>query len=289
MSDAPVELIVAAFQDERGADEALKELKSAKKEKLIRIKDAAVIRRDQKDKIHIKDVRDVGGGKGAVAGAIIGTGIALLAGPAGILISGAAGALVGGLTAKAVDMGLPNDRLKQLGEGLQPGTSAIVAVIEHRWVADMERELAAAGAQVMTESLTTDIAQQLAEGHEVAYSAVTTDDATSIQRTAAGEDMVEVDNIVVTDDGVAAKATVVTEEGAATREMVVTDEGLVAAEAVVTAEGAAAIGVVSTDEGTVAGVVTATVDDEVSDGGAADEGEAGEAPAGADEEKQAGG
>jgi uncharacterized membrane protein len=266
MSDVPVELIVAAFQEENAADEVLKELKAAKRDKLIRIKDAAVLRRDQKDKIHIKDVRDVGGGKGAVFGAVVGTGIALLAGPAGILLSGAAGALVGGLTAKAVDMGLPNDRLKELAESLKPGTSAIVAVIEHRWVEDLERELAAAGAQVVTESLKADIAQQLEAGHEVAYSAVATDDATAIQRTAAGEDVVEVNNIVVTDEGVAADATVITAEGAAKRQVVITDDGIAAAEAVVTEEGAAAVGVISTAEGTVVGAIEASPDEEESDG-----------------------
>ena len=47
MADAPIELIVAAFQDEQGAENALTELKNAKREQLIAIKDAAVIRRDE--------------------------------------------------------------------------------------------------------------------------------------------------------------------------------------------------------------------------------------------------
>lgn len=34
MSDVPVQLIIAAFNDEKAADEALEVLKSAKKEKL---------------------------------------------------------------------------------------------------------------------------------------------------------------------------------------------------------------------------------------------------------------
>ena len=50
MSDVPVQLIVAAFQDEKSANMALKELKRAKRERLIGIQNAAVIRRDQKDK-----------------------------------------------------------------------------------------------------------------------------------------------------------------------------------------------------------------------------------------------
>jgi hypothetical protein len=45
MSDAPVQLVVAAFQEEEAADQALKELKAAQRDKLIDIQDAAVIRR----------------------------------------------------------------------------------------------------------------------------------------------------------------------------------------------------------------------------------------------------
>jgi len=49
MSDPTIELIIAAFNAEDAADEALKELKAAKKEKLIGIEAAAVIRRDKKN------------------------------------------------------------------------------------------------------------------------------------------------------------------------------------------------------------------------------------------------
>ena len=55
MSEAPVQLIVAAFKDEKSADEILKELKQAKKEKLIGIINAAVLRKDQNGKLHIKE------------------------------------------------------------------------------------------------------------------------------------------------------------------------------------------------------------------------------------------
>jgi uncharacterized membrane protein len=259
MSDVPVQLVVAAFQAENGADEALKELKQAKREKLIGIVDAAVIRRDQKDKIHIKETEDVGGGKGAVAGGLFGAAIGLLGGPVGLVLAGATGALVGGLAAKKIDMGISNDRLKELGDGLKPGTSAIVAIIEHKWVATLEQELAEAGADVMTQALKADISEQLEAGREVAFTAVGTGDAMAAERVVTGEDRVEVDDIVVTEDGVAGKATVVTEEGAVTKGFVVTDEGTAVGAAVVTDEGFAAEQIVATDEGAVVGVAYGTL------------------------------
>jgi len=82
MSDVPVQLIVAAFPDEKAADGALKELKRAKKQKLIKIENAAVIRKDQKGKLHIKETADLGGGKGAAIGGVAGAAIGLIAGPA---------------------------------------------------------------------------------------------------------------------------------------------------------------------------------------------------------------
>lgn len=254
----PVELIVAAFQDEKAADEALKELKKAKKEHVIAIQDAAVLRMDEKGKVHIKEVHDVGGGKGAVAGGLLGVGIALLAGPVGIVVAGATGALVGGLAAKKLDFGLDNERLKKLGAGLKPGTSAIVAIIEHVWVDQLEAEFAEAGADVLTESLSEDIHAQLEAGRDVATSAVMTEEGTEISRVSAGDDVVELQDIVITDEGVSAQVAVVTPEGAAMRSLVMTDDALVMEEAVVTEEGFIADAVVITDEGAVEGIVAGT-------------------------------
>ena len=144
MSDVPVQLIVAAFQDEGAAKEVLKALKALKREKLIGIQNAAVLRKNEKGKIYIKETADMGGGKGSVIGGVAGAAIGLIAGPA-LVVPAAVGALVGGLSAKLRDFGFSNKRLQALGEGLQPGTSAIVAVVEHKWVAQVEAALAEAG------------------------------------------------------------------------------------------------------------------------------------------------
>jgi uncharacterized membrane protein len=158
MSDVPLQIIVAAFQEEDAADEALKTLKEAKREKLISIDNAAVIRKDEGGKLHIKETADMGGGKGAGVGVLVGGAIGLLAGPLGVAVGSALGAAVGGVTAKLYDGGFKDDRLREIGSSLQPGTSAIVAVIEHRWVADLEKELAEEGADVMTAALAEYIA-----------------------------------------------------------------------------------------------------------------------------------
>ena len=236
MSDVTIQLIVAAFQDEDAADEALKKLKTAQKQKLIDIQDAAVIRRDEKNKLHIKETADPGGGRGAAAGGAIGAVIGLIAGPPGVVVGAAAGALVGGVTAKVIDSGIPDDRLEQIGEGLQPGTSAIVAIIEHSWVEDVEKQLAEAGADVLTESIRADIAEQLQAGREVSYTTVTTDEGVASQRTVVGEDQIEVDSIIATEDGVVASVVVATGDNVVAEAFIATEEGAVAVAATTATE-----------------------------------------------------
>jgi uncharacterized membrane protein len=206
MTEVPLQIIIAAFQEEEAADQALKALKEAKREKLISIDNAAVIRKDDDGKLHIKETADMGGGKGAGVGALVGGAIGLLAGPLGVAAGSALGAAVGGITAKLYDGGFKDDRLRQIGTSLEPGTSAIIAVIEHRWVAELERELAEEGADVTTAALAADIAEQLQKGGEVSYTAVIGEEGFAAGRVATTDDEAVVSGFIATDEGVVAAA-----------------------------------------------------------------------------------
>lgn len=159
-SDVPVEVVLAAFSDEKGAEKALGELKQAKKDRLIGIRNAAVLWKDDKGKLHFKETADMRGGKGAVIGGVIG-GVVGLVFPPSILASAAVGAAIGGFSAKLHDAGFPDDRLREVGQGLKPNTSALIAVIEDVWVREVEAELQQYGADVVTEAVRADIAAQL--------------------------------------------------------------------------------------------------------------------------------
>jgi len=94
MSDVPVQLIVAAFQDEKSADEALKQLKQARREKLIGIVDAAVLRKDANGKLHIKETADMGGARALPSGR--GRRGDWPDSRSGLIVPAAVGALIGG-------------------------------------------------------------------------------------------------------------------------------------------------------------------------------------------------
>lgn len=251
MSDVPVQLIVAAFQEEKAANEALKVLKQAKRERLIGIQNAAVLRKDEKGKLHIKETADMGGGKGAALGGVAGAAIGILAGPA-LLVPAAVGALVGGLAAKLRDSGFSDERLKTIGDSLEPGSSAIIAVVEHKWVAQVEKELAEAGADMFTEALGADIAEQLEAGHEVAYTALASQEGYAVSRMAGGEDQVEGSSLVVDETGAYGSRYLATEEGFAVERITATEAGIT--DEVLAADGDTVVygATVATDEGVVA-------------------------------------
>lgn len=257
--NVPVQLIVAAFTDEKGADEAWKQLKSAKWQGIIGIDNMAKIRRDEKNKIHIRESGDPGGGRGAAIGAVLGGAIGAIAGPLGaVVLGGATGAVVGGLTAKYHDAGIPNDRLKQIGEALQPGTSAIVALIEHKWVAELQKELEEQATDVVVAEISADIADQLSQGKDVGYTAVATDDALTTARVAGDETSVEASQMTITAEGASASAMVANEEGMAFAEATVTDDAATYVEGVITDEGAVVDAIGVTDDAVVVGQLTAT-------------------------------
>ena len=201
-SNVPVQVIVAAFPDEGRADAALKGLQELKKEHMIGILDAAIVRKDANGKLHVKETEDMGGGRGSVIGGGLGALVGLIGGPAGILVTTAAGALIGGIAAKESDAGIPNERLQQLGAGLTPGSSAIVAVIEHRWVEDARQELAKEGADIMVQELSADVHRQLAAGGTVAYTTIAGADSVAAGRIASVGEQVEAEVVVVTPEGV---------------------------------------------------------------------------------------
>lgn len=218
MSDVPLQIIVAAFQEEEAADAALKTLKEAKREKLISIDNAAVIRKDEEGKLHIKETSDLTGGKGAGVGVLVGGAIGLLGGPLGVAVGSALGAAVGGVTAKLYDGGFKDERLREIGNSLTPGTSAIVAVIEHRWVAELERDLAEEGADVMTTALAEDIAEQLQKGGELSFTAISGEEGFAAGRVATSDEEAVVSSVIATDEGVVAASGVAELEDAETEE-----------------------------------------------------------------------
>jgi len=168
MAESGYELVLAVFQDEQSAEEAYKDLHKAEEEKKLDLENVVLIHKEAKGKIEVKeDAEKIG--KEVGIGALVGGALGILAGPVGVVTLGAIGAALGGVSAKFDDVGFDDARLKKLGESLEPGKSAIVAVLETEFNQDLVAELESKGARVAVEKLPEDFKQILEDGSRFAY------------------------------------------------------------------------------------------------------------------------
>jgi len=161
MTNSPFRFIAASFAGGDTAENELKFLSEGDRPKLIDLKDAAVIRKDENGKIHMSETADTSGKKGAIIGGALGGVIGLLAGPGALIVGAAGAAAVGGLAAHLHDAGINNKALKEFGDTLQPGSSALILVLGEEWVDSISKDLATAGGKVLTDSLDAALVAQI--------------------------------------------------------------------------------------------------------------------------------
>lgn len=160
MRSDPNQALVVSFPEENKAQEVLETLKQLNAAHDVALSSAAIIRRDPSGKVTLHETRDFSSKQGAVAGALAGGLIGMLRGNA--LAGAALGAAAGFGASKVVDLGLPDDFLKQVGEQLTPGSSALVAIVTFENVARAMQVLDQyAGAKILHHALPADVAQQL--------------------------------------------------------------------------------------------------------------------------------
>jgi uncharacterized membrane protein len=140
MTDNPVEVFIAAFDNETQAGTALRDFQTMEREGSIDLIDAAVIVRNAEGEVSFEETADPSGKKWAKRGAIAG-GLVGLIFPPSIIAGLAVGGAGGGIWGKIRDKGFKDEDLKAVGEGLEPGTSAIIAIAEDRVVARLEAGL----------------------------------------------------------------------------------------------------------------------------------------------------
>lgn len=175
--EEPLHLLVAAFQGQTRAEEALKHLRESRDETLIGIQAAVALRKDEAGQLHFKDV-GLTPVKGAAGGVVLGAVVGILTGGTGLAL-GALGAVIGGLAGrKQRDSRFSAERVSQIAASLPPGSSAVVIVMETGWVNVVEEQLTLQGGEVLTADIPSDIGQQLDADQEAAYAAL----LSSVQR-----------------------------------------------------------------------------------------------------------
>jgi uncharacterized membrane protein len=148
-SNTQKKIIVATFQTSESAKGALDRLKNAG----VRLGNAAIVKRQIGGQVEFSETKDWGIGKSAAVGALA----ALVLPGIGLI----AGALVGGVAAHFIDAGFPDPLLKQMGTGLDEGTSMLVALVEEADTLQAERVLGEIGATILGSGLEADLSAAL--------------------------------------------------------------------------------------------------------------------------------
>lgn len=136
-SGDPIEFMVAVYPKEDQADGTLDILEEMHHKGSIEILEAAVLVRDSTGDLKIHRKARLTHKKGALRGVLIGSVIGIVF-PPSILAAAAFGAGVGAAMGHdKVDIGLPDDYVDELAAQVDPGESAIIAVLENKWLGQL--------------------------------------------------------------------------------------------------------------------------------------------------------
>jgi len=134
----------------------------------LEMKDAVVLTKDANGSVKVVETMDPTPGRAALTGAMWTSLLGLLVGgPVGWVAGLGIGAATGAVTAKIVDLGIPDEWVAWFREAVRPGTSTVVILAEHVHVtalADEARRFA--GAELLYTSMPDRAFEQLAAAFE---------------------------------------------------------------------------------------------------------------------------
>jgi uncharacterized membrane protein len=164
---AHTQLVVAAYNDVTIANNAYTALAAKRGQPDAGVKSVAFVQRDTQGKVEYKEAGQASTGAAAAAAGVLGglLGLVLSRGKGGGALVGAGlGAALGGFGSKYVDVGIPDERLREIGELLQPGSLAVAALVDTAMVAQVKSDLGAGSIMVTAEALTVDLVAKYGGG-----------------------------------------------------------------------------------------------------------------------------
>jgi uncharacterized membrane protein/sporulation protein YlmC with PRC-barrel domain len=154
-------LVSIVFDAPGKADEALRLIKAEVRSGRVGRAETAVVRKGADGHLHVHEDNDLSAGRGAVAGAVAGGLLSLVAGPVGLVGAAAVGAAAGGLTGKVVDRGVPDRYVRDLGRALRADSSAIVLLVDEQYEHALLEAVAPLGGQLLRLALSDDMLERL--------------------------------------------------------------------------------------------------------------------------------
>ena len=154
------DLVVLAFDSESGAIQLRDKLAALQKQQIIELEDAAVVVRRQDGKVKVKQAVSLVGA-GALGGAFWGMLIGLIFWMPWLGL--AMGALGGALGGKFTDIGVDDKFIKEVGNTIEPGHSALFLLVSKAVEDKLADELKGTPATVLQTSLSNEQEAKLRE------------------------------------------------------------------------------------------------------------------------------
>ena len=154
------DLVVLAFDSEDGALQLRDKLMGLQKQQIIELADAAVVVRKEDGKVKVKQLYSLVGA-GALGGAFWGMLIGIIFWMPWLGM--AMGALGGALGGKLNDVGVDDDFIKEVGNTIEPGHSALFLLVVKATADKLADELKDTEATVLQTSLSNEQEAKLRE------------------------------------------------------------------------------------------------------------------------------
>jgi uncharacterized membrane protein len=155
-----LDLVAAVYADQEQAHLLFDTLQKMHRASTITLADAALVTRDAEGKVQITETKEVTTKKGAKRGAIV-AGVFGLIYPPSLIATMAAGGALGGAWGKLRDTGIKTGSMKEIGENLEPGKVAVVALAEPEWAPAIERALEAGDGKLVRHGFSAEESQQI--------------------------------------------------------------------------------------------------------------------------------
>ncbi len=153
-------ILAFVFDSQYGARNALDDLKSSGALDGYKIEAQVDVEHDVDGKIHFHEPGR--GGVGTSLGAVTGGLLGLIGGPAGLLAWALAGGVIGGVAGHYLGQPIARGDLKEIGEALQPGTSALLMLLEDKETEGVIQSMEGYSANVVTLTAGNELSGQIA-------------------------------------------------------------------------------------------------------------------------------
>ena len=174
-------LIAITYKDEKTGFKALDKLGELQKMQLIQLADAAVATKDEKGKVKVKQtLENQVSGASAVWGGFWGLLIGLLF--LAPIFWGLMGALLGYVMGKSGDVGIDDEFIKQVGDSLDPGQSALFMLVIEATEDKVLDEMSQFGGQVYQTSLSKEDEEKLKKALEHENVGAAADDMVDLEK-----------------------------------------------------------------------------------------------------------